>query len=117
MKFQRLQPIHQWTSPPDRFPILRELKQSLVHKYPQLKLRLFGSTARGDATERSDIDLCIQLPEVTRAIEEDLLDTTYEFELKYDCVFDVIILAESLVNRYAGALPIYQNILREGIVI
>jgi predicted nucleotidyltransferase len=117
MKSQRSQQILQRVITPDLIPILQELKQSLVQKYPQLELRLFGSTARGDATGTSDIDLFIQIPEVTRAIEEDLFETTYEFELKYDCVFDVIILVESLVNRYADSLPIYQNILREGIIL
>ena len=117
LESQRPQQKHQQVISPDLVGILRELKHVLVDKYPALELRLFGSTARGEATGTSDIDLCIQLPDVTRSIEEDLFDTTYAFELKYDRVFDVIILAESLVQKYSDVLPIYQNILREGIVL
>ena len=96
--------------------ILREFKQVIVDKYPLLEMRLFGSTARGDATRGSDIDIFIRLPEVNRVIEEDLFDMAYELELKYDCLIDVIILADSILKKHSEQLPIYQNILQESVV-
>jgi len=38
--------------------ILRENKSRLVEKYGITKLGLFGSFARGEATDESDVDLC-----------------------------------------------------------
>ena len=38
--------------------VLRENKDRLVEKYGITKLDLFGSFARGDATDESDVDLC-----------------------------------------------------------
>jgi predicted nucleotidyltransferase len=47
--------------PPTReeiLQILRENKDRLVEKYGLTKLGLFGSFARGTATDESDVDLC-----------------------------------------------------------
>jgi len=38
--------------------VLRENKERLVEKYGITKLGLFGSFARGEATDESDVDLC-----------------------------------------------------------
>ena len=38
--------------------VLRENKERLVEKYGITKLGLFGSFARGEAIEDSDVDLC-----------------------------------------------------------
>ena len=39
----------------------------------------------------------------------------YELELKYDCIMDVILLSDAVVRTHADCLPIYRNILREGV--
>jgi hypothetical protein len=39
----------------------------------------------------------------------------YDLELKYDCVIDVILLSDSVIRAHADYLPIYRNILREGV--
>ena len=97
--------------------IITELKQTITQKYSLLEMRLFGSTARGDATKDSDIDIFIRLPEINRRIEEDVFDMAYALELKYDCLIDVIILADSTLKRYSEQLPIYQNILHDGLLV
>jgi predicted nucleotidyltransferase len=74
---------------------------------------LFGSSARGDFSKYSDIDIMIKLPTVNRKIEEELYDIAYDLELEYDCVVDVIVLSESSNNN----IPLYQNIKNEGIAI
>jgi len=97
--------------------IVTELKQRVTAKYPVLEMRVFGSVARGEDTPDSDIDIFVRLPTVTRHIEEDLFDTAYEIELKYNCLIDMIILADSMLRTYAEQVPIYQNIIREGILL
>ena len=103
--------------PPAAKRILLELKRNIAAKYPILEMRLFGSTAAGTATADSDLDVFIRLPAVSRAIEEDVFDMAYEVELKYDCLLDVIVLADNALAARLDALPIYRNIMQEGLLI
>lgn len=41
--------------------ILRKHKPELQRKYPISSLAVFGSYARGDATEKSDIDIAVEI--------------------------------------------------------
>lgn len=104
------------------FPVMNEKKINIItkafkdavqKKYHVIEIILFGSTARGDRTEVSDIDIMVKLPKINRKIEEDLYNIAYELELQYDCLIDVIALAEN--NDFD--IPIYINIEKEGIAI
>lgn len=97
--------------------ILYELKDHVSAKYPLEEMRLFGSTARGDTRQGSDLDIFLRLPSLTRVIEEDVYDMAYELELKYDCLIDVILLSDVTLQACAHQLPVYQNILKEGVAI
>ena len=97
--------------------ILHELKEHVSAKYPLEEMRLFGSTARGDARQGSDLDIFLRLPYLTRGIEEDVYDMAYELELKYDCLIDVILLSDTTLQACVDQLPVYQNILKEGVAI
>jgi predicted nucleotidyltransferase len=95
--------------------IVREFKQAVAAKYTVTDLRLFGSNARGDATETSDIDIFLQVANLTKDMEQDVYNMAYDLELKYDCLIDVILLSDAVVKTHAAHLPIYRNILREGV--
>ncbi|CAK8711552.1 Nucleotidyltransferase domain-containing protein [Candidatus Electrothrix aarhusensis] len=95
--------------------IVCEFKQAVAAKYTVSDMRLFGSNAREDATEESDIDIFIQIPDLTTDIEQDVYNMAYDLELKYDCLVDVILLSDSDIGTHADCLPIYRNILREGV--
>jgi len=43
-------------------PYLSEVVERIVHKFHPVKIILFGSWARGEAREDSDIDLLVVLP-------------------------------------------------------
>lgn len=93
--------------------ITKQFRQKIEERYDILEMKLFGSSARGDFSQLSDIDIMVKLPTVNRNIEEELYDIAYDLELEHDCVIDVIVLSESL-NNY---IPLYQNIKNEGIAI
>lgn len=95
------------------FKVAEEFKRTVENKYNIIEMKLFGSSARGDFTETSDIDIMVRLPKVNRIIEEDLFNLTYDLELKHDCVIDVIVLPLNLNNN----IPICQKIEKEGISI
>jgi predicted nucleotidyltransferase len=52
--------------------IVHEFKQTVSAKYTVSDIRLFGSNARGDASEASDIDIYLQIANLTKDIEQDV---------------------------------------------
>ncbi|MDI6786215.1 MAG: nucleotidyltransferase domain-containing protein [bacterium] len=97
--------------------IAKELKTKISDRYELREMRIFGSSARGDRREYSDIDIFVCLFQVNRQIEETLFDIAYELELKYDCLIDLIVLSDEVTKKKYNVLPIYQKILSEGITV
>ena len=42
--------------------LLRKYKQEYADKYGVTRMGIFGSVARGEQTENSDVDICIEAP-------------------------------------------------------
>ena len=49
----------------DILKILRDNKERFAEKYSVTRLGLFGSFARNEATEESDVDICVEVAEPT----------------------------------------------------
>ena len=79
------------------------------------KVILFGSQARGDAVEGSDIDVLIVLKGKVRQFEE--VARTSEFNaalcLKYDVLTSRIFVSEDEYRK--GQMPLLENVRREGV--
>ncbi len=97
--------------------ITKELKKKISQKYNLQEMRLFGSSGRGTRNKDSDIDVFLRLPEINREIEEDLFDTAYDFELKYGYTIDLFVFDNTINKGINAHIPVYQNILKEGILI
>ena len=84
------------------------------------KIILYCSYARGDNQENSDMDIMI-LTTLTdneiRAIENQVYDIAYDYELSDRVQISVNIKNEEHFNYWLGALPYYDNIRKEGIVL
>jgi uncharacterized protein len=93
--------------------ITSQLRHNIEQKYEIIDMRLFGSSARGDFSDSSDIDIMVRLPIVNRNIEEELFDFAYDLELEHDCLIDIIVLSAKSDN----IVPLYENIEKEGLVI
>lgn len=81
---------------------------------------LYGSYARGDYRDNSDMDIMIltSLAESEiRELENIVYDAAYEYLLSDGIVISVIIKNESHFNCWLGALPYYDNVKREGVVL
>jgi predicted nucleotidyltransferase len=98
---------------------LEEFRQVLLQKFPYVEIILYGSKARGDDKEFSDIDLLVLLDdEINNSLEEEIFSTAFEIELKYDVVFGLLIESKSFwKSDLAKAMPIHWNIDREGISV
>lgn len=97
---------------------LKELKESLSEFLGDrlLGMILFGSVARGDDTEESDIDVAIIIRGLTREIKHQVLDRVAEFELKHLMPVSTLILSENEFNRLKSReRRIALDIEREGI--
>ncbi|MFH1039287.1 MAG: nucleotidyltransferase domain-containing protein [PVC group bacterium] len=97
--------------------IVRELKDRISEKYSIQEMRIFGSTARGDRTPESDIDVWVHLFHVNRQIEEELFDMAYDLELKHDCLIDLIVVDDRVLSGAHGTAPIYEKIRAEGAAV
>jgi predicted nucleotidyltransferase len=94
--------------------IAEELKKRIIKKYKLQDMRIFGSSARGEQRRDSDIDIFVHLDHSDRYVEEDLFDVSYDIELEYDCLIDLIIIDDKDIKGKIGSAPIYENILSEG---
>ena len=96
---------------------LKELKEKILEKFPDVRIVLYGSKARGDSDNESDIDLLILVEaKVDTKLEEEIFHISYEIELKYDVVFGEIIENKDFWSTpLANAMPLHWNINREGI--
>lgn len=96
---------------------LPELVNGLVGIYSSSLQRvyLYGSVARGTATEESDIDVAVILSAETEEQHEKLLDLVTDLDLKYDAVFSVITIEASRFYTRENTLPFYRNIKTEGV--
>lgn len=96
---------------------LREFKQEIEKLYgPRLKdVILYGSWARGDATEASDIDLLIVLEgQVVPGQEIDrMIEIITDINLKHGELISVYPVSEE--NYSTIDSPLFINVRREGI--
>jgi predicted nucleotidyltransferase len=58
------------------------------------KLVLYGSVARGEERENSDVDILIVLDEDSRKLKEKALDLAYELTLKHEIHVSPILLSK-----------------------
>jgi len=85
----------------------------------EVELRLFGSVARGDDRDDSDIDVLVLLPgRVDHALEEQVFDAAYDVELKCGVVFGVVAYERAFwESEPARDMSLHRTIEREGIVV
>ena len=84
------------------------------------KVILYGSYARGDYNDQSDIDVMVlvALPDSEiKQSENRIYDGAFELELKYGKVLSPVIRNQNMFEYWSDTLPFYQNIRTEGVEI
>ena len=82
------------------------------------RIILYGSVARGTESDDSDVDIAVFVPtKLDRTVEDRLSDIIVDLNLKYDKVFSVIDIDETVYRKWRNVTPFYQNVDREGIVL
>jgi predicted nucleotidyltransferase len=99
--------------------LLREFRQSLEELYGDrlIHLILYGSHARNQATEASDIDIMVVLKDPVSVVEEIFRMGTVRtsLSLKYDELISVLPISET--EYLHKATPLIENIRQEGIAV
>lgn len=96
---------------------MKELKQGLTEIYgEELKaVYLYGSYARGDYRDGSDVDVMLLLKNYENYWKEYMRSSGYvsDISLKYDVTVSYILIKE--IQWKEGDKPILRNIRREGL--
>ena len=99
-------------------PVLRFFKEAVTHKLGD-RLRqvlLFGSRARGDATNESDYDLLVVMDEVDSTTTNQIDEIVGQALLEYGAVLSAFPIAENDRARRKYS-PLLINVAREGVAV
>ena len=88
--------------------ILREFKRTSAEKYGIEELALFGSAARGEQTEDSDIDVCVKLKKTSFRIYMSIKE---ELDKLFHLKVDLLTLHENMRRLFR------QNIEHDAIYV
>ena len=83
-----------------------------------ISIVLYGSVARGTATEESDIDIAIIAKhEFDIELRDKVVELAVDIDLKYDTVLSIVDIDYKKYLEWQDIMPFYKNIKKEGIVL
>lgn len=98
--------------------IAQELKQRLASLARLVDFRVFGSRARGDADEASDMDVFVAVESLTPEVKEGIHKVTWEVGFKHFLVISPLIVSRhEMENTALRSSSIIRNINREGVPV
>jgi uncharacterized protein len=100
--------------------VLEDLKESLskIFGAKLKKIILFGSYARDEADDESDIDILLLIDEDREKIKQyhDLIvNVMVEYSLKHNVVISIMEQEFGQYNKYKEFVPFYANVDNEGV--
>ncbi len=98
----------------DRYEIAREFADA-IRSQDIVKIILFGSVARGDDTEESDIDILI-ITTNSDELSDEINSATVDIILEKDEFISPHVMSEEHFNKTID-YPFLTNVLKEGVVI
>jgi predicted nucleotidyltransferase len=98
---------------------LLEMKEVLSKSLPETEIILYGSKARGDSGEGSDMDLLVLVnDDINSNIKNLVKSVKYDIELKHDVIISLIVESRKYwMSALARAMPLHWNIDRDGITV
>jgi predicted nucleotidyltransferase len=96
-----------------------EAKKRLMKQFPVEMLVIFGSVARGENDEESDLDLLVITREVmTHRDRNTISDIIFEVNYSYGTNLSVIVVDTfSWNNGVYSLIPLYSEVQRDGVVV
>lgn len=84
------------------------------------KVILYGSYARGDFKQDSDIDIMILAdvhPEEVSKYADKVYDITYDYEMQYDMEINPVVQSIQTYEKWKKTYPFFMSIEKEGIAV
>ena len=98
--------------------VARKLVTGLAPDIGIIRLYAYGSRVRGDADPGSDLDLLVELREVTPTAKRQIRDRAWELSLEEGYVISVVVVSQEAFEQGPLSLSAFaQNVRREGIEI
>jgi len=103
---------------PDDSLIVNVYKQRVQEITPLERMIVFGSRARGDAGKESDLDIFIELPDLTSHLHQQILEIAWEISLDHGRVISTFLTSTPLlIDSPLAGNPILRVIQSEGIAV
>jgi predicted nucleotidyltransferase len=93
-------------------PGLTEIFGPCIHQ-----ILLYGSVARGQQTEESDVDIAVIVHPYTDMMHDQMTDLAVDLELEYGKVLSILLIDYDNFQAWEDVLPFYQNVKKEGITL
>lgn len=100
------------------YEIARQLKDRLAEIVHLIDFRVFGSRARGDADEYSDMDVFIEVDNLDKQIKKKIRHIVWELGFENSIYIAPLIFTRSEIeDSPLKASPILENINEEGVKV
>lgn len=98
---------------------LTEIKELLTASFPVARLILFGSAARGEMDEESDVDvLLLTKRPLSREEHDGVTSLVFEINLTYGTNLSLLVIDEDAWEKGPiSALPVHDEIEEQGILL
>lgn len=103
----------------DKNYILQLIKTSVNYTDPDATLILYGSYARGDYRDDSDVDLLILLNQekITRIDEKRIKYPLYDIEFETGTIISPLVFSKKDWETRHRITPFYENVLKDGQIL
>ena len=100
------------------YEVVRKLMDPLASQTGMVRVYAYGSRVRGDCDPGSDLDLLVELRDVTASARRQILDRAWELSLEEGYVISVAVVSQEAFETGPLSVSQYaQNVRREGIEI
>lgn len=95
------------------------IKQLVAESAPPASVILYGSNARGEGKNQSDIDLLILVDadKLTNVEEKRIKNPLYDLEFETGKIISPLVLSRKDWETRHSITPFYQNVQQEGVLL
>ena len=100
------------------FQIAKKLKDRISIITPLIDFRLFGSRARGDADEYSDMDIFMEFETIDRALRNRFKNASWEMTMETGIIVTTLLFSRhEIEDSPLRSSPIIRVIMEEGVPV